>query len=111
MLIATVAEPDTRDGVRLRSDADGRVSDSEAFRLLMDQELDRSYRLAAAILRDTDQAEDAVHDAAIAAWRGWSSIRERDRAPAWFQRIVVNVCRDRLRRTKRRRLVDGIKGR
>src|SRR6187455_2866717 len=102
MLVLTVSEPVTRDGVRLRSDAPSRVSDSEAFRELMDRELNGSYRLAAAILRDSDQAEDAVHDAAIAAWRRWNSVRDAERVSAWFHRIVVNVCRDRLRRAKRR---------
>ena len=42
----------------------------------MDAELDRSDRLAAVILRDPTEAEDAVHDAAVSAWRGWRELRD-----------------------------------
>jgi RNA polymerase sigma-70 factor, ECF subfamily len=84
------------------SDA-GRVA---AFQRLADQRLDASYRLANAILGDEGQAQDAVHDAVILAWQRWSSLRERARFDAWFDRIVVNVCRDRLRQAARRRASD-----
>jgi RNA polymerase sigma-70 factor, ECF subfamily len=84
------------------SDA-GRVA---AFQRLADQRLDASYRLANAILGDEGQAQDAVHDAVILAWQRWSSLRDRARFDAWFDRIVVNVCRDRLRQVSRRRASD-----
>jgi RNA polymerase sigma-70 factor, ECF subfamily len=84
------------------SDA-GRVA---AFQRLADQRLDASYRLANAILGDEGQAQDAVHDAVVLAWQRWSSLRERARFDAWFDRIVVNVCRDRLRQASRRRASD-----
>jgi RNA polymerase sigma-70 factor (ECF subfamily) len=63
--------------------------------------LDGAYRRAAVLLGDRFEAEDAVHDAAERAWRAWSSLRETDRFDAWFARIVLNVCRDRLRRRRR----------
>jgi len=73
-----------------------------AFAALLDRGLDTHYRLAAVILGDPVEAEDAVHDAAVVAWRGFASLRERDRFEAWFGRILVNGCRDRLRVRKRR---------
>lgn len=78
----------------------------EAFRGLVDRQLDGAYRLAAVILGDRVEAEDAVHDAAVAAWRAFDGLRDPDRFDAWFRRIVVNGCRDRLRARARHRIVD-----
>jgi RNA polymerase sigma-70 factor (ECF subfamily) len=77
-----------------------------AFRRLADLQLDRSYRLAAVILGDPLEAQDAVHDAFVTAWRKWDSLRDPSRFEAWFGRIVVNTCRNRLRRAHRWQLRD-----
>jgi RNA polymerase sigma-70 factor (ECF subfamily) len=79
---------------------------ADAFRRLVDRELDGAYRLAAVILDDRVEAEDAVHDAAISAWRRFADLRDPARFDAWFTRILVNGCRDRLRARARRRVVD-----
>ena len=62
-----------------------------------------AHRLATWILRDAVAAEDAVQEAAMAAWDGRKKLRHADNPAAWFNAIVVNVCRDELRRRKRRR--------
>jgi RNA polymerase sigma-70 factor (ECF subfamily) len=77
-----------------------------AFRQLADQRLDASYRLATAILGDGSQSQDAVHDAVLLAWERWPSLRDQTKFDAWFDRIVVNVCRDQLRRSARRPTID-----
>ena len=77
-----------------------------AFQRLADQRLDASYRLATAIVRDDSEAKDAVHDAVVLAWQRWSSLCDPSRFDAWFDRIVVNVCRDRLKASKYRRTAD-----
>ena len=79
-----------------------------AFAALLDRGLDSHYRLAAVILGDPIEAEDAVHDAAVVAWRGFAALRDRDRFEAWFARILVNGCRDRLRQRRRRPVVVSI---
>ncbi|MGD8486522.1 MAG: sigma-70 family RNA polymerase sigma factor [Chloroflexota bacterium] len=80
----------------------GSVADKgAAFRQLADAHLDASYGLASAILRDPVEAQDAVHDAFVTAWRRWDTLREPSSFPWWFRRIVVNTCRDRLRRVTR----------
>jgi RNA polymerase sigma-70 factor (ECF subfamily) len=71
---------------------------SAAFTELTERHLDASYRLAALLLGNWADAEDATHDAAVLAWQRWWSLRDPDRFEAWFQRILVNVCRDRMRR-------------
>ncbi len=71
----------------------------------MDDQLDDNYRLASAILGSPTDARDAVHDAFITGWRRWSSLRETDRFGSWFKRIVVNTCKDRLRKAARHQSV------
>jgi RNA polymerase sigma-70 factor (ECF subfamily) len=84
----------------------GRAS---AFARLADAELARSYRLAVLLLGSEPDAHDAVHDAVVSAWERFADLRDRDRFDAWFGRIVVNCCRDRLRRRGRVRFIalDG----
>jgi RNA polymerase sigma-70 factor, ECF subfamily len=60
-----------------------------------------AYRLARAILLDDGEAEDAVQEAAFVAWRRIGSLRDTASFDAWFDRILVNQCRDQLRRRKR----------
>jgi RNA polymerase sigma-70 factor (ECF subfamily) len=70
------------------------------FRTVGRHELDRAYRLAGFILGDAREAEDATQDALERAWRQRRSLRQLGSAQAWFDRILVNVCRDRLRRRR-----------
>jgi RNA polymerase sigma-70 factor (ECF subfamily) len=73
---------------------------------LADGELDRAYRLAGLILGDQHEAQDATQDALLRAWRSAASLRDPGGFQSWFDRILVNVCRDRLRRRRKVRLVD-----
>jgi RNA polymerase sigma-70 factor (ECF subfamily) len=59
----------------------------DAFERLTQRRLDRAYRFAATILGDEDEAQDAVHDAAVRAWQRWASLRDADRFDAWFDRL------------------------
>jgi RNA polymerase sigma-70 factor (ECF subfamily) len=77
-----------------------------AFRRSLDGALDDAYRRAAVILANRIEAEDAVHDAAERAWRSWASLRDARQFEAWFARILLNVCRDRLRRRRRVAVVE-----
>lgn len=80
---------------------------ARTFQALLDRPaLDRAYRTARLILLDPAEAEDAAHDAALSAWRRFDDLRDPTRFDAWFGRILVNACRDHLRR--RRRLVVSI---
>src|SRR3954453_10399019 len=79
---------------------------SAAFSDLAETHLDRAYRLALAILRDPADAQDATHDAFVQAWRKWSTLRDPDRFEQWFDRILVNTCRNRMKRSSRWRMKD-----
>lgn len=83
-----------------RVSAPAESRDDFVERLLVSHAAD-AERLAAWILRDPVGAEDVVQHAALLAWKQRSSLRDAASAPAWFQRIVVNTCRDELRRRGR----------
>ena len=70
------------------------------FRSLGDRELDRAYRLAGFLLGDASEAEDATQDALARAWAERGRLRNETSAQAWFDRILVNLCRDRMRRRR-----------
>ena len=91
--------------VNERSPEVGRTDDPRArtFAELVDRRvLDGAYRYATLILGDRADAEDATHDAALTAWRHLGDLRDPAKFEAWFGRIVVNACRDRLRARRRR---------
>jgi RNA polymerase sigma-70 factor (ECF subfamily) len=77
-----------------------------AFVVALEGELAMAYRLAGYMLADSAEAQDAVQEASVRAWRGWKNLRERDRFHAWFSQILVNVCRTRLRQRSKRRTLD-----
>ncbi len=77
-----------------------------AFTRLVERRLPASYRLAAIVLGDRAEAEDATHEAILAAWSRAGTLRNPDAFEAWFDRILVNVCRDRLRHGRVLRMVS-----
>ena len=81
------------------------IDAADQVRKLAAGSLDRAYRLAGLILGDQHEAEDATQDALLRAWRSAASLRDPAGFQAWFDRILVNVCRDRLRRRGKVRLV------
>jgi RNA polymerase sigma-70 factor (ECF subfamily) len=82
------------------------TGDAEAFALLVDRHHARCLRAATHLLGDADEAEDAVQDAFVRAYRHLASYREQDRFGAWLLRIVVNQCRTRAARQSRYTRLD-----
>jgi RNA polymerase sigma-70 factor, ECF subfamily len=76
--------------------------ESDAFDALIRAAYDGLYATAHRILRDRDTAEDAVQDAIVRCWRDLRGLRDPDRFDAWLYRLLVNACRDQMRRARRR---------
>jgi RNA polymerase sigma-70 factor (ECF subfamily) len=83
-----------------------REGDERAFARLVDLESPAAYRLALTIVRTPAEAEDAVQDAFLQAWRGIGSLRDPDRWSPWFRRLLVRCALDRARRRRLVREVD-----
>jgi RNA polymerase sigma-70 factor (ECF subfamily) len=83
-----------------------RAGDVEAFSLLVDRHHARCLRVATHLLGDGDDAEDAVQEAFLRAYRHLGNYRERDRFGGWLLRVVVNCCRTHASRQRRLGAID-----
>jgi RNA polymerase sigma-70 factor (ECF subfamily) len=78
--------------------------DTEAFGMLVDRYQERCLRLAQHIVGSREDAEDAVQESFLRAYRYLRSYREREKFAAWLYRILVNQCRNTLARRQRSEL-------
>lgn len=78
-----------------------KLGDVEAFDALARQTGDRCMAIACRILRDADQADDAVQAALITAWREIRALRDSDRFEPWLHRILTRECYAEARRRRR----------
>lgn len=75
--------------------------DQMTFEALLMPVLPVASRAALGLTRNAADAEDAVQQAALQAWRAFGSFEEGTNFRAWFLRIVTNVCLTEFRRRKR----------
>lgn len=79
--------------------------DVEAYARLVDRHYDRCTRIAVRILGNREDAEEALQDAFLRAFRALEDYEDRECFSAWLTRILVNQCRTMLVRTRRREAV------
>jgi RNA polymerase sigma factor (sigma-70 family) len=73
----------------------GRAGD---FSTIVGPWIEPGYRLAFSMLRDADEARDAVQVAAVKAWRSLGRLPDHGTAQGWFFGIVADQCRSTSRR-------------
>lgn len=74
--------------------------DHHAFAVVMRRHNRMLYRIARSVLRDDFEAEEALQEAYLAAYRGIGTFRGGARLSTWLARIVLNEAYARLRRRK-----------
>jgi len=75
--------------------------DRTAFRLLTGRLYGPAIRLAAKVLGDRAEGEDAVQAALVKLWQGAGRFDgARGSVEGWFRRVLVNACIDRRRSIK-----------
>src|SRR6185503_13344412 len=79
--------------------------DHAAFEALMRQYNGRLFRVARAILKDDAEAEDALQDAYLDAYRNIAGFRGGAQLGTWLTRITINQALGRLRKQRRQRNV------
>lgn len=87
------------------------AGDADAFALLLTRHQDRLWAVALAMMRNSEDAADALQDAYLRVFRRAGTFRGEAQVTTWLHRIVVNACLDRLRRIKVRAadpLPDGL---
>jgi RNA polymerase sigma-70 factor, ECF subfamily len=75
-----------------------RSGDAEALSILFARDRDRLYRIALALLRNREDAEDAVQDALLSAYVNLGTFEGRARFTTWLCRIVWNSALMKRRR-------------
>lgn len=96
----TIAAPDADEELLLaRRVAAG---DCLAFELVMRRHNRRLFRLARATLRNDAEAEDALQEAYLIAYRYIGQFRGEAALGTWLSRLVLNECLGRMRRQTRR---------
>jgi len=77
------------------------AGDNAAFAELMRRYNRRLYRVARSVLRDDTEAEDALQDAYLQAYRALPGFRGQSSLGTWLTRIVVNAALAHRRKTAR----------
>jgi RNA polymerase sigma-70 factor (ECF subfamily) len=75
-----------------------RAGDTGAFEALLAEVRPRALAVANKVVRNPDDAEDAVQDAFLKAWRNLHRFEGRSSFSTWIHRIVMNTSLDLLRR-------------
>jgi RNA polymerase sigma-70 factor (ECF subfamily) len=79
-----------------------RDGDHDAFRVLVERYQERAFRLALRVLRDEEQARDAVQDAFLKVYGALDRFEGRSGFYTWLYRVVFNRCLDLQRRERAR---------
>lgn len=77
--------------------------DKERFTQLALAQERRLYRIAVSYTASSADAEDAMQEALLRAWDRRSTLREEALFATWLTRILINECKNILR--KRRRMI------
>ena len=81
------------------------AGDEHAFEALMRRFNQKLFRVARSILKNDADAEDALQDAYLQAYRRMNEFRGEAQLGTWLTRIVINQSLMRLRADKRDRVV------
>ena len=74
------------------------AGDVDAYGLIVARYQERFFRFARRMLGSHEDAEEAVQDAFLRAYRALGRYEDRERFASWFYRILVNRCRSILAR-------------
>jgi RNA polymerase sigma-70 factor (ECF subfamily) len=77
------------------------AGDEAAFRVLMRRHNQKLYRTARAILRDDAEAEEALQEGWLHAYRAMPTFRGDSQLSTWLVRIVANEALQRRRKARR----------
>ena len=84
-----------------------RAGDEEAFRRLVDPYLVELQVHCYRMLASVQDAEDAIQETLLAAWRGLEAFEGRASMRTWLYRIATSRCLNALRAARRRPNVDS----
>lgn len=80
--------------------------DRDSFLQLIEPIKEKLYIVAFAYLTNEDDALDCIHDGIIKAIKSLETLKEPQHFNAWITRIIVNVCKDYIKKNSKVLLVD-----
>lgn len=75
--------------------------DADAFTELMQSHMQAMYKTARAMLRNDEDAADAISETILVCWEKLEQLRKPEFFKTWMTRILINECNDILRQRKR----------
>jgi len=76
--------------------------DHESFEILILSCKEKAYNVAFRFMQNEEDALDSLQESFIKIYRHLSKFNEQSRFDTWVYRIVVNTCKDMLRKNKQR---------
>jgi RNA polymerase sigma-70 factor (ECF subfamily) len=73
------------------------VGDGEGYRYLLEKYQTYAFSIAIGILRNEENAEEAVQDAFIRVFNNIAKFKKKGKFSTWLYRIVYNTCLTKLR--------------
>jgi RNA polymerase sigma-70 factor, ECF subfamily len=80
--------------------------DREAFEMIIRTHSRTLFAIAYGILQNREEAEDAVQDALVKAWKSRWRVRDAEKFPAWLAMIARHRARDVFRKRRTTPLSD-----
>lgn len=75
--------------------------DADAFTELMQSQMQNLYKSARAMLRNDEDAADAISETILICWEKMEQLKKPEFFKTWLTRILINECHDILRQRKR----------
>ena len=82
--------------------------DKEAFGTLMKLHAASMYKVAKAILKNDDDAADAIQETALTCWEKIDTLKKDKYFKTWMIRILINHCNSIRRRKSHTISDDGL---
>ena len=77
------------------------ISNPDTFESLVQNSKYKLYKVAIAILKNDDDACDAIQEALLSAYKNFNSLREPQFFNTWVTRILINKCYDIINKNKK----------
>lgn len=97
-----------RKGMYMSLIEDAKQKNSVAFEQLMQMQLKRMYRVAIMMLKNDQDAADAIQETTLKCWEKLGQLRNEDYFETWLMRILINQCKNILQEKKKCICVDEL---
>lgn len=84
--------------------------DPDAFVKLMEQNKSAMYKTAISILHNDADAADAISETILSCWKNIENLKQDKYFKTWLIRILINCCKDMIRKNSRTVYIESYDG-